>query len=165
MKKNAEMNQNEWLVCNDPRLMLDAMTSRISDRQLKLFSLDCYDLIQDFLSEAARTAVEVFKANLDAKVDPVALSRAEGIIESELLDPSSSATLGGIVDVYVIMLFDSSAFEAAQGALQAVDRVTPWTLDSAQKQLDVYEGECVKARQAHMTTLAERLREITENLF
>jgi hypothetical protein len=159
------MNQDEWLACNDPRVMLDAMASRIGDRQLKLFSVACYYQIEDFLSNEARSAVEAFKADVDGKIEPDALSKAEGMLESELLDPGSSGTLGGIVNTYVLMLFDSSALEAAQEALKAVTRVTPWTLNSEQQQPDVYENECVNAQQSQMTMLADQLREIAGNLF
>jgi hypothetical protein len=150
---------------NGPRLMLDAMRSRISDRQLKLFSVACYYQIQDFLSEEAKPAVEAFKSSIDGKIEPDVLSKAEGMLESELFDSNSSGTLGGIVNTYVLMLFNSSALKAAQGALKAVDRVTPWTLNSDQKQPDVYEDECVKARQAQRAILADRLKEIAGNLF
>lgn len=159
------MNQDEWLVCNDPKLMLEGMASRISDRQLKLFSVACYYQIEDFLSREARSAVEVFKADIEGKIEQGALSKAEGMLESELLDPGSSGTLGGIVNTYVLMLFDSSALEAAQEALKAVNRVTPWTLSLEQQQPDVYENECIKAQQSQMTVLADQLRKIADNLF
>jgi hypothetical protein len=159
------MNQDEWLACNDPRVMLDAMASRISDRQLKLFSVACYDQIQQFLTEEAKPAVEAFKADIDGKIEPDALTAAEELLESELFDPSSSGTRGGIISAYVISLFDPSALKAAQDALNAVDRAAPWTLDSAQKQPDVFEAQSVKARQVHMSILAERLRAIVGNPF
>jgi hypothetical protein len=85
---------------------------------------------------------------MDGKIEPDALSKAEGMLESELLDLGSSGTLGGIVKTYVLMLFDSSALEATKEALKAVNRVTPWTLNSEQQQPDVYEDECIKAHQS-----------------
>jgi hypothetical protein len=159
------MNQDEWLACNDPRVMLDAMDNQISERQLKIFSVACYDQIQQFLSEEARPAVEAFKADIDGKIEPDALTASVDLLESELFDSSSSGTLGGIISDYVLMLFKASALEAAQEAINAVNRAAPWTLNQAQKQSDVYEAESVKARQAYMTVLAERLRDIVENPF
>jgi hypothetical protein len=165
LERITEMNQDEWLACNDPRVMLDAMASRISDRQLKIFSVACYDQIQQFLSEEAKAAVKALKADINGEIESNALTAAEELLESELFDSGSSGTRGGIISAYVISLFDPSALKAAQDALKAVDKAAPWTLDLARKQPDVYEAESVKVQRAYMTVLAERLREIVGNPF
>lgn len=159
------MNQSEWLSCNDPRAMLKVFAGQMSDRQLKLFSVACYHQIQQLLTDEASAAIKAFEADIDGKTDPEALSNAKGLLESEIFDSSSSGTIGGIVSDYVLMLFSSSALETTQDALDAVDRVIPWTLDLSKKQPEIYKAECAKAQQTHMACLADRLREIVGKPF
>lgn len=159
------MNQSEWLNCNDPRPILEAFADQMSDRQLKLFSVACCHQIQQFFTEEAIAAIRAFEADIDGKIDPEALSNAKGLLESEVFDSSSSGTIGGMVSSYALMFFDSSALETTEYALKAVDRVIPCTLNPSQRQPEVYEAECAKARQIHMTRLADRLREIVGNPF
>jgi hypothetical protein len=159
------MNQSEWLNCIDPKVMIEASASQMSDHQLKKFSVACHHEIQSLLTDEAKAAVKAFEADIDGKIDPDALSSAKGLLESEVFDSSSSGTIGGIVSDYVLMLFSSSALETTQDALDAVDRVIPWTLNPSQKKPEVYEAECAKARQTHMARLADRLREIVGKPF
>jgi hypothetical protein len=159
------MNQSEWLSCDNPRLMVEAFAARMSDHQLKKFSMACYYEIEPLLTDEAKSAVKAFEADTDGAIDPNALSSAKGLLESEVFDSSSSGTIGGIVSEYVLMLFSSSALETTQDALDAVERVIPWTLDPSQKQPEVYEAECARARQTYMAHLADRLREIVGNPF
>jgi hypothetical protein len=159
------MNQSEWLSCTDPRAMLETFAGQMSDRQLKLFSVACCHQVQQFFTEEAVAAIRAFEADIDGKIDSQALLNAKGVLESEVLDSGSSGTIGGMVSGYVLMFFESSALEATEYALKAVDRVIPCTLDSSQKQPEVYEAECAKARQTQMARLADRLREIVGNPF
>jgi hypothetical protein len=159
------MNQFEWLGCDNPKAMLEAFATQMSDRQLKLFSVACCHQIQQFFTEEATEAIEAFEADIDGKIDPDALENAKGLLESEVFDSSSSGTIGGMISGYVLMFFDSSAFETTQYALKAVDRVIPCSLDLSQKQPEVYEAECARARQTYMAHLADRLREIVGNPF
>jgi hypothetical protein len=145
--------------------MLETFAGQISDHQLKRFSVACYHQIQQLLTDEASAAIKAFEADIDGKIDSDALSDAKGLLESEIFDSSSSGTIGGIVSDYVLMLFSSSALETTQDALDAVERVIPWTLDLSQKQPEIYKAECAKAQQTHMAHLSDRLREIVGNPF
>lgn len=159
------MNQSEWLKCPDPRAMLDAFATQMSDYQLKRFSVACCHQLQQFFTEEAIAAIKAFEADIDGQITPDALANAKGLLESEVFDSSSSGTIGGMVSSYVLMFFDSSALETTEYALKAVDRVIPCTLNPSQKQPEVYEVECAKARQTQMARLADQLREIVGNPF
>ena len=159
------MNQSEWLSCTDPRAMLEAFAAQMSDHQLKKFSVACYDEIQPLLTDEAKAAVEAFEADVDGKIDADALANAKGLLESEVFDSGSSGTIGGIVSDYVLMLFSSSALETTEDAMDAVDRVIPWTLDLSQRQPEIYQVQCAQAQQTHMAHLADRLREIVGDPF
>jgi hypothetical protein len=159
------MNQTEWLSCTDPKLMIGTFFNHMSDYQLKKFSVACYYEINSLLTDEAKAAVKAFEADIDGNIAPEVLSSAKGLLESEVFDSSSSGTIGGIVSDYVLMLFSSSALETTQDALDAVERVIPWTFDSAQHQTVVFEAKCAEARQIYMARLANQLREIVGNPF
>ena len=92
------MKEIEWSSCPNPKAMLEFLGNRISDRHLKQFSVTCYEHIQEFLTEEAKAAVKAFAADIDNQIDSEALLNAVELLESEMFDPSSSGTIGGILN-------------------------------------------------------------------
>jgi hypothetical protein len=61
------MNEAEWLVCRDPKPMLDFVRGKVSERKLRLFAVACCRRIWDLLTDA-RSKRAVFADELLAEV-------------------------------------------------------------------------------------------------
>ena len=62
------MTENEWLACQDPWLMIDALPKDFSPRKLRLFCCACCRRIWYLLDETCRKAVELSEAHADGLV-------------------------------------------------------------------------------------------------
>jgi hypothetical protein len=60
------MNEQEWLACTDPTLMLDCLQGRVSERKVRLFASACCRLVWYLLQdERSRKAVEFTERHVD----------------------------------------------------------------------------------------------------
>jgi hypothetical protein len=148
------MNQSEWLSCTNPKEMLEFLSGRLSDRQLKQFSVACYRQINPYLTEEAKRVIEALEAEINGDPDPAVFASASAALESEVFD-SSRNTLGGIISNYVLVLTEPPALEGAQTAISAVCRVAEWGTGSASDKTDTQLAE--------LTALANKLRDIVGN--
>ncbi len=150
------MNQTEWENCTNPVPMLEFWGNRMSDLQLKQFSVACYWQIQHYLSDEAKQVVEAVEAEVNGNPDPAAFVSACNALESDVFDASTN-TLDGIVSNYVIVLTEPPALEGAQSAINAVKRVAEWTAGSDSDRAD--------ARETALAILAGKLRHIADDSF
>jgi hypothetical protein len=148
------MNESEWIHCTNPIPMLELLGSRMSDRQLKQFSVACYRQINPYLTEEAKRVIEALEAEINGDPDPAVFASASAALESEVFD-SSRNTLGGIISNYVLVLTEPPALEGAQTAISAVCRVAEWGTGSASDKADTQSAE--------LTDLANKLRDIVGN--
>jgi hypothetical protein len=63
------MTETKWLVCNDPNLMLGFLSSRASERKLRLFAWACVRSIWRLVPDLGRRAVEVAEEFADGAAD------------------------------------------------------------------------------------------------
>jgi hypothetical protein len=64
------MTESEWLICKDPRKMLEFLGSWASTRKLRLFACACCRLVWfEFTSSLSRRAVEVAERFADGQAD------------------------------------------------------------------------------------------------
>jgi len=71
------MTESEWQSCTDPRVMLDVLPGRASDRKLRLFACSCCRLFWRKLTDArCRSAVEIAEQFADGLVTARARGRA-----------------------------------------------------------------------------------------
>jgi hypothetical protein len=72
------VTEAEWLVCEDPRKMLDFLRSRASDRKFRLYLCGgCRQIAHLFFRTASLTAVEVAERFADGQANREELGRAE----------------------------------------------------------------------------------------
>jgi hypothetical protein len=150
------MNQSEWSSCTDPKVMLQSLGMQLNDRQLKQFCVACYHQIESYLTDEARRVVVAIEAEVNGCPDSIAFKAACGALETDIFDPESSSTLGGILNDYVLALTDPPALQSAKSAISAVLRVTEWNTGSV---------EYIQARAQTLSELATLLREIVGNPF
>ena len=149
------MNEIEWKSCTNPAVMLEFSGSRMADRQLKKFSVACYHQIEQYLTEEAKQVVAAVEAEVKGNPDPAAFVSACTALEFEVFD-SSSSTLGGIINNYVLVLTEPPALEGAQSAVNAVKRVSEWTDGTA--------SEKAAAQSIALALLASKLRDTVGDL-
>jgi hypothetical protein len=66
VRRDAIMNEAEWLACDDPRPMLEFLRGKASERKMRLFLVACARLVWDQLSDLVmRTAVETAERYAD----------------------------------------------------------------------------------------------------
>jgi hypothetical protein len=68
------VTEAEWSACTDPKLMLEFLRSKASDRKLRLFAAACCRRVWDLLGDArSRQQVEAAEAYVDGQVTEHAL--------------------------------------------------------------------------------------------
>jgi hypothetical protein len=71
------VNEQEWLACTDPALMLDFLRDKTSDRKLRLLAISSYRLIWRWLTDPSnRTVLEVAERFADSLASPSELADA-----------------------------------------------------------------------------------------
>ncbi len=69
VRRGRPMTEAEWLPATDPKLMLEFLRGKASDRKLRLFACACCRRIWDFITrEESRRAVEITEQSADGPV-------------------------------------------------------------------------------------------------
>jgi hypothetical protein len=160
------MNATQWNNCTDPLLMLDSIGEQMSDRQLKQFTVACCRQIKQ-IPEEAEDAVKVIEAEANGYFDPNARDRVCNSLVLDLIEPSSSATVGGLINGCMLeILSQESSLKGARSAISLATRAASWNLTntSSQKPSSTIESEH-DLKIAELTVLAQLLRELVGNSF
>jgi hypothetical protein len=111
------MNATQWETSANPLLTIDSLGEKMSDRQLKLFTAACCRRVKP-MTEEAEIAIKIIEAEADGHFDPSYRDRVCDLIVMDTIDPSSSATLAGVVNVRMLeILLEKSSLEAARAAI------------------------------------------------
>jgi hypothetical protein len=71
------VNEQEWLACTDPAVMLDFLRGKTSERKLRLLAVSCYRLIWRWMTDPSNRAVlEVAERFADSLASPGELADA-----------------------------------------------------------------------------------------
>src|SRR3954452_10778197 len=71
------MTEREWLTCTDPKLMLEYLRGRVSERKLRLFACACARRVEHLLDdERSREAVEVAEKYAEGQAEEEVLRAA-----------------------------------------------------------------------------------------
>jgi hypothetical protein len=66
------MNEAEWLACTDPRVMLDYLRGKASERKLRLFAKACFGRLVSLLPDLRqRRAIEVLERVAEGTLTPL----------------------------------------------------------------------------------------------
>jgi hypothetical protein len=118
------MTEDEWLVCTDPRPMLESLRDKVSERKLRLFMVACCRRVWNALEEDDRQApVEVAERFADGQADAEELADAFGELTDScpvrIWDECVNATVADFVEFDAISCAQAEAFEAAHKACWA----------------------------------------------
>src|SRR5215471_10934410 len=84
------MDEAEWLACEEPRLMLEFLRGRASDRKFRLFACGCcrrlWDLLPSDLNRQAVQAIEEYPDTLSRELYP------EGVFSHPVLGEALCAS-------------------------------------------------------------------------
>jgi len=87
------MTESEWLICDDPEMMLDFLSDRASDRKLRLFAAACCRRLWSHLrSVTSRRAVEFVESYADGEVTRKAILAADSAARAPLRSPRRRRT-------------------------------------------------------------------------
>jgi hypothetical protein len=86
-RERAEtMTESEWLACTDPRMMLECIQGKASERKLRLFACACCRVFWSFLTDLrSREAIEAAERYADGAITPKELQRAGGRASNVIL--------------------------------------------------------------------------------
>jgi hypothetical protein len=95
LMESARMTEADWLLCNDPRVMLEFLKGRISERKLRLFVLHCCRCLGHlFVDKPYRQAVDVAERFVEGLATAAELADAYRVTEEAALRGSKDATAG-----------------------------------------------------------------------
>src|ERR1700722_13297410 len=78
--KGDAMDEAQWLACDDPRVLLEFLQGRVSDRKQRLFIFACCRRVWSFLSNIhSREAVEAAERFADGLITRRVLQQAESL--------------------------------------------------------------------------------------
>lgn len=87
------MTESEWQTCTDPKLMLEFLKGRVSDRKLRLFACACCRRIGRLLTdERSRKAIAIAEQYADGKVSEQEMDRAAAHAFAAVETANTSAT-------------------------------------------------------------------------
>jgi hypothetical protein len=88
------MTEKEWLTWTDPRAMLDFFAHQWSDRKLRLFGLDCCQLIARRLDDRGRRALETAERYAEGLATPDELEVAREAANDAFVEFDDSTPCG-----------------------------------------------------------------------
>src|SRR5262249_13888762 len=115
------MTEAEWWACTEPRLMLDFLRGKGSDRKLRLFACACCRSILRFIPEGAcRAAVEAALRHADGQAadEELAAARAAAITAARDAGTRSAAAWAPCEAANA-----SAARAAAVAAVEALEQI------------------------------------------
>lgn len=161
------MTESEWLTCEDPSQMLEAIRREASPRKLRLFACACVRRVWSLLAdESSQRAVEVAERYADGKANATELS----LCEIAAFEVASQADLGTTVSDpgwaarrAASRAANLDAYTAASGtAFGSLLCAAPWMFDA--DGAVVHRGDPVAKQQARAEQ-CRLLREILGNPF
>src|SRR6266487_2714969 len=71
------MNEEEWLMCAEPRQMLESLRDKMTERKLRLFAVACGRRVAQWMTdERSRVAIEISEQYADRVVGRKKLAAA-----------------------------------------------------------------------------------------
>jgi hypothetical protein len=140
------MTEQEWLDCTDPKLMLEFLRGKASERKLRLFAVGCCRRVRGLLtSEKSRKAVEVAERYVDGQTGQSELLAAVRGAERE------AASSGGPVIGYDAV---AAVIAAADPNTTSVDAA----LSTAHNAVNAAGGSFLHRRTAFMAERSAQVR-------
>jgi hypothetical protein len=152
--RRPDMDEAEWLRCEDPYRMLEFLGTRLGDRKLRLIACACCRLVWDLIDDArCRQAVEVAERVADGlagrrecSVVRTSALRAERTVGDAARAPYWAATSGRPADT-IVNTFASASDAVGRAAQLAArqagdDEAAAW--DAAQKSLAVQQAALIR---------------------
>jgi hypothetical protein len=92
------MTEADWLSCADPKLMLEFVRGKVSERKLRLFACSCCRRVEPLLNdEVVRNALDAAERYADGQIRPRTVQswrRRVNLVRQALRGPHHSTTLG-----------------------------------------------------------------------
>jgi hypothetical protein len=168
------MTEAEWLICSDPKPMLNGLDRRATDRKLRLFACACVRRIWRLLPPESRAGIEVSEQFADgtatvaerdaamARSDALAVSVYEG---GRSPDASAYATSSAAECLGEHAGTVPPAISAASTAASALGLHAAETVAAEQGNDDTYDRMNDMARSAEVKEQSKLVRDIFGNPF